>query len=242
MLIEAVCCSLEDATAACEGGAGRIELCSAIELGGLTPSIGLVRLVKMNCDVPAVAMVRPRPSGFCYTEEELLVLVRDCASLVHAGIDGLVIAALKQDRTINIEACRAMIEAARVASSEPGAEDSKDLQLVFHRAFDATPDLLQSLDTLIELGFTRVLTSGGADTALEGTDMLKALLVRADGRIEILPAGGVRASNAREILTRSGCTQLHLRPQLDVEDSTAPFYGGTYKMLDKAGIAAILAA
>ncbi len=231
-LIEAVCCSVEDALAAEQAGAGRIELCSAIELGGLTPSFGLVREVKKRCKLPAVAMVRPRPSGFAYTESELAVMADDAASLMAAGIDGLVLAALTAEGQIDVEACRTILS--RVETS--------GLQTVFHRAFDATPDLFRSLEVLIDLGFTRILTSGGAPTAIEGTDVLAQLVDQAAGRIEILPAGGVRACNAAEILRRSGASQLHLGPMRDVGDPTAPFYGATHKALDGFAVAEVVQA
>ncbi len=231
MIIEAVCCSLEDALAAERAGASRVELCSAIELGGLTPSLGLVQAVKAKCSIPAVAMVRPRAGGFAYRADEIEVMTRDAKSFVEAGIDGLVIAALTSEGQVDAAACASMLAAAGSVS-----------QRVFHRAFDATPDLFASLETLISLGFTRILTSGGADTALSGAGTLRRLVNQAAGRIEILPAGGVRASNASEILDLSGATQLHLGPMRDEEDVTAPFYGTTHRVLDEGALRAVVAA
>lgn len=231
MIVEAVCCSLEDALAAERAGASRVELCSAIELGGLTPSVGLVRAVKEKCGLPAVAMVRPRAGGFAYRSHEIEVMARDCRALLEAGIDGLVIAALTPGRLVDEAACALLLNM---------AGDGK--QLVFHRAFDATPDLFASLETLITLGFTRILTSGGSDTALEGASTLRRLVEQAKGRIEILPAGGVRASNARAILAQSGATQLHLGPMKDVEDRTAPFYGTTHRVLDEDAMRSVIEA
>lgn len=229
--IEAVCCSVEDVVVATRAGASRVELCSAIDLGGLTPSVGLVRRALIACTLPAVAMVRPRTAGFHYSTSEIDTMRADAQELFAAGIRGIVFAALKADRTIDREACLALLEVCPAG-----------VQSVFHRAFDATPDLDESLDTLIDLGFTRVLTSGGANTALSGIEDLARLVERARGRIEILPAGGVRALNAVEILRGSGATQLHLGPMVEVEDSTSPFYGAAFRSLDEEALKAVVMA
>jgi copper homeostasis protein len=196
--LEICCGSLEDALAAEEGGADRIELCSALCVGGLTPSAGTLLEVEARVRIPVVAMVRPRAAGFCYGDSEIAVMQRDIAAALQAGAEGVVFGALLPDGSIDEPGCRALRDAA------------KDREVVFHRAFDVTPDPFRALDQLIDLGFTRVLTSGRGATALEGATTLKRLVEQARGRIEILPGGGIRAHNVLELVNATGCRQVHL--------------------------------
>jgi copper homeostasis protein len=202
IIVEIVCCSVEDALATEAGGADRIELCVALSSGGLTPSLGLLLEVKARTSLPVMAMVRPRAGGFVYSEAELAVMERDAELLAAHGADGIVFGILTEAGNIDTDACR------RIAGKAPGR------QLVFHRAFDSTPDPLVALETLIGLGFTRALTSGQRKTALDGTETLRQLQEKAAERIEILPGGGIRAHNVREVLERSGCRQVHLAPMV----------------------------
>jgi copper homeostasis protein len=196
--LEICCGSLEDARAAEEGGADRIELCSALCVGGLTPSIGALAEARARVALPVMAMIRPRAAGFRYEHSEIAVMERDVEAAVDAGAQGVVFGALGADSSIDAPACRRLRAAAR------------DREVVFHRAFDLTPDAGHALEELIDLGFTRVLTSGQRPTALEGTTILKRLIEQARGRIEILPGGGIRAHNVRQIVDETGCRQVHL--------------------------------
>jgi copper homeostasis protein len=199
MILEICCGSIDDAIQAERGGAGRVELCSALFLGGLTPSLGTVQEAKARLKVPVIVMVRPRGGGFCYTEPEFSAMERDTALALENGADGVVFGILRRDGTIDVERTRrirGLIGAHR--------------QSVFHRAFDVTPDPFAALEQLIELGMTRVLTSGQQNTVGEGAELIRRLIAHARGRIEVMPGGGILPYQLEEIVERTGCTQIHL--------------------------------
>lgn len=201
-LLEVCIASLGDALSAVEAGAGRVELNSALELGGLTPSAGLLREVVEALSVsPAtvIAMIRPRPGGFCYGKSDLRVMKRDVAMALRLGADGVALGVLTGTGEVDAERNAELIR--------PVLAQGK--QAVFHRAFDLTPAPMDALETLVELGFHRVLTSGQAASALEGVGTIGALVRRAAGRIEILPGGGVRPSNVAQLMSFGGSAQLH---------------------------------
>jgi len=229
--VEIVCCSVADALAAEQAGAHRIELCAALAVGGLTPSLGTLIETKAHVSLPVMAMVRPRPGGFCYAAEDLVVMERDAGLLVAHGADGLVFGARTGAGEIDADACRRLLRCAG------------DRQTIFHRAFDLTPNPFAALDALIALGITRVLTSGQQACAFDGADLLRRLHDHAAGRIEILPGGGIRADNAHEIVSRTGCHQIHLAPMTPRADPTrgSVDYGG-YAAVDAAAVAEVVGA
>jgi copper homeostasis protein len=198
ILLEICCGSLDDALEAERGGANRVELCSALFLGGLTPSLGTVAEAKARLKIPMIVMVRPRGAGFCYTELELAIMERDTVLAVEHGADGIVFGILKPDGTIDEARCRRIRQLIG------------DRQAVFHRAFDVTPDPFRALDQLVDLGITRVLTSGQEDTVPEGAPLIKRLIDFAGDRIEILPGGGIKPSNLQQLVESTGCNQVHL--------------------------------
>ena len=204
MLLEICVDTLAAATAAAGGGAGRLELNSALALDGLTPSLGLLQEVRraVGRRTPVVAMARPRAGDFCYGDEDFRVLLRDVDLLLEHGADGIAFGVLTANGAVDAPRCRQVVR--RIEASGRTAEGA-----VFHRAFDATRNPLDSLEHLIDLGVRRVMTSGGRPTALEGAQAIAELLRRAAGRIEILPAGGIRPSNAPAVAARTGCDQLH---------------------------------
>lgn len=210
MIIEVVAQSPGDAEIAARSGADRLELVSALSLGGLTPSLGAV-VKSLQSELPAVAMLRPRSGGFAYSPTELEAMEVDGDSFVGAGAQGLVFGVLTPEGVIDRSANRRLVDLGGHA--------------VFHRAFDALPDPFEAMEILIDLGFRRILTSGGRGTALEGAETLRRLHERAKGRIEILPGGGVRPENAAEILARTGIDQLHLAGQEWVEDTSTQGLG-----------------
>ena len=195
--IEAAIETVEDALAATEGGADRLELCAALDLGGLTPTLGQVQAVRAATTLPMVVMLRPRGGHFVYTAHELGILAKDMKHLAATKPIGFVVGILNPDGTIHETALRDLIAQ---ANGTP---------VVFHRAFDRTPHHLKALDTLIALGVTRILTSGGATTALAGSPRLAKLVEHAAGRIQILPCGRVRAADAATIVQVTGAKQLH---------------------------------
>ena len=196
MLLEICIASLEDAVAAQAGG-DRLELNSALALGGLTPSLGLLQEVRQAVRLPIIAMLRPRCGGFCYSAGEFAVMQRDADLLLEHGADGLAFGILKETGEIDEGRCAQIIRQAR------GRE------IVFHRAFDVTPDAVFALEELIDLGVKRVMTSGQASNAVQGADNIAHYLQHARGRIEILPAGGINPATLGGILARIPCDQVH---------------------------------
>ncbi|TVR62562.1 MAG: copper homeostasis protein CutC [Spirochaetaceae bacterium] len=238
MKIEVCCGSVDDAISAQAGGADRIELNSALFLGGLTPSPGCFAGVKSATALPVVTMVRPRAGGFSYTETEIDAMRRDIEYYVENGSDGIVFGVLRDDGTVDVGRCRELIE--RCAGAEK----------VFHRAIDVVPDALDAIEALIDLGFDRVLTSGQAARAVDGIDMLTRMIAHARGRIEILPGGGINVANYRLIVEKTRCDSIHVSPRRAVVDRSATgnpaiHFGGAlypsedgYTIADAAQIAA----
>jgi len=210
ILLEICVASVEDALAAESGGADRLELNCALALGGLTPSLGLFSEVRRAVSLPIIAMIRPRPGGFCYTSAEFDVMWRDADMLLAAGAKGLAFGILTHDGEIDSERNQSLRNLC----------DYRDA--VFHRAFDWTRDPIASLNKLIELKFNRVMTSGQAATALEGVPLITELVRQSNGQIGILPAAGINPLNAGEILARTGCNQVHASSRLKREDASMP--------------------
>lgn len=188
--------STNDARVARDAGANRLELNAALELGGLTPSHEALRATLDAIDIPIIAMARPRPGGFTYSEEEWELLCNEARAAIEMGAAGVAFGALTAHGSLDPR-CAAL--AAHLGQAET----------VFHRAFDAVTDAHPALEQLIDWGFTRVLTSGQRSTALEGAGLIAALRDRAAGRIEILPGSGVTPYNATKLITQTGCTQIH---------------------------------
>lgn len=197
--LEICCGSLEDTKAAQAGGADRIELNSALYLGGLTPSLGTLLLAKEQCTIPVVAMVRPRGGGFCYSEDEFEVMLRDTRILLEHGADGIVFGFLHSNNTLDVERSSQMVELIHSYGKEA----------VFHRAIDCMDDIDSGLEQLIALKVDRVLTSGGRNTAWEGREVIARLQQKYGNQIEILPGAGLRKENALDFLTIAGTTQVH---------------------------------
>ena len=199
VLVEACVDSVASAVAAEAGGAGRLELCDNLFDGGTTPSAGMITAVKSAVRIPVFVIVRPRGGGFVYSDAELGVMHLDIEAARMLGADGVVIGALNEDATIHVAQMQTLRDTAR------------DLPITFHRAFDLTPDLGASLDTLMALGVQRVLTSGGSPTALEGATAIGALVKRGAGRIAVLAGGGLREENVQEVVHRAGVAEVHVR-------------------------------
>jgi copper homeostasis protein len=222
--VEVVCCSVEDCLVAEQAGADRIELCSAIELGGLTPSLGLLEACQARTRLPIVAMLRPRAGGFVYASAELQVMVRDAEHLKAAGADGLALGCLTHDGRIDHESCGQVLQA---FSGRPAT---------FHRAFDSiTTDLTKSAADLRQLGFGRVLTSGRSVSAVEGAANLKLLVETVS--LEVIAAGGVRKENVLDIVQASGAHWIHLGPFIHQEERG--YQGQRALKLDSASLLAV---
>lgn len=181
LLLEVCVDSAEGLAAAVEGGADRIELCSALELGGLTPSAGLMRLAA-GCGVPVLAMIRPRAGDFGYGAADLAVMLEDIAAARAAGLAGVVLGATR-GAALDGPMLRRLVEAAA------------GMDLTLYRCFDLCADQAAALEQAVALGFRRVLSSGGATTAPEGAAVLERLMRQAAGRIVVMPGSGVSAES-----------------------------------------------
>ncbi len=201
-MLEICCGDLQSVAAAIAGGADRVELCSGLAEGGLTPSAGFIRTAADMAagKIRVHVLIRPRGGDFCYDETDRTAILADIAECRQMGPDrvaGVVVGALTPDGDVDLDFCRACV-------AEAGG-----MSLTFHRAFDLCRDRHLALEQIAGLGFDRILTSGGAPSALAGADTLRELVGLAAGRIIILGASGVSSSNAAELLGRSALTELH---------------------------------
>lgn len=217
-LLEVCCGDIRSVYAAKAGGARRIELCTALSEGGVTPSAGLIREAVRSGIQTVHVLIRPRGGDFLYNEEEIRVMETDIRNAVSAGVHGVVIGALTADGRIDTAACRRLIAAA-----------GSGISVTFHRAFDLCHDPHEALEDIIRLGCDRVLTSGLAPSALEGAETLRQLNRQAAGRITILAGGGVTPANALEILSATGVTELHASAKTTV-GSLMQFRRGSVSM------------
>lgn len=180
VLLEVCVDSLDGLAAAVAGGADRIELCAALELGGLTPSLGMMQAAA-GCRVPVFAMIRPRPGDFVFGAADVVAMRADIAAARAAGCAGVVLGASQPDGRLDREVLAALkAEAAGMGST-------------LHRAFDLVPNWHEAVEVAVELGFERVLTSGGAASAAEGVGALERIFAAAAGRVTIMPGAGLTA-------------------------------------------------
>lgn len=196
-ILEIAANSLASALAAQQGGASRIELCTALELGGLTPSSAQIAQVREKLSIPVHVLVRPRAGDFAYADEEHATMLADIAHCAAAGCDGVVIGALTAEGDVDVARCREFVSAAG------------QLDLTFHRAIDVCRDPAAALEAVIGLGFRRVLSSGGAASAMEGSANLRRLIEQAAGRIEVMPGAGIDAGNIAMLMAATGAREFH---------------------------------
>lgn len=197
MTFEICAVNIQSALAASNAGAHRIELCSALDAGGLTPSPGLIRAAIRQLSIPVNVLIRPREGHFCYTQAELDIMLDDIRFCCESGANGVVVGALTADNQLDIPKMQAMKEAAG------------SMEVACHRAFDFTADPATALEQLIALGFRRVLSSGQAASAYEGRFLLKKLVEKAAGRIGVMPGAGISAKNIRAIAETTGAREFH---------------------------------
>ena len=196
-ILEICAGSVESAIAARDGGAKRIELCAALEVGGVTPSAGLIAQARKVEGLTLNVIIRPRGGDFLYNEYEVACMEQDILTCKQYGVDGVVIGALTANGDIDTAICKRLIAAA------------DGMSVTFHRAFDMCRDPRKALEELIGLGCDRVLTSGQATTAQAGIPLLKELVEQGAGRIIIMPGCGVSSANAAAILQATGATEIH---------------------------------
>lgn len=198
-MIEICCGSYEDALNAYNGGAKRIELNSALHLGGLTPSLASLKMTKANTNLTVICMVRPRGAGFCYSKSEYRQMLIEAKDLLETGADGLAFGFLHENHEIDIERTREMVDLCKKYHKTA----------VFHRAFDCVNDPYKSIEILIDLGVDRLLTSGLKAKAMDGIELIKDLQAKYGDKIEILAGSGVNAGNAQEIVEIAKINQIH---------------------------------
>ncbi|MBQ7222773.1 MAG: copper homeostasis protein CutC [Bacteroidales bacterium] len=190
--------STESCVRAQSGGAYRIELCSALEVGGLTPSYGLMKRAREAVTIKINAMIRPRCGDFLYSEREIAEMIEDIHVARVLKMDGVVFGCLTPKGQVDIPLMKRLMA------------ECKGLDVTFHRAFDMCSDLSKALEDVISVGCNRILSSGGAQTAPEGVDNLAKLVKQADNRIIIMPGSGVNAGNIHTLLEITGAKEYHL--------------------------------
>jgi copper homeostasis protein len=186
----------EGLNAAVSGGADRIELCSALELGGLTPSLGLMRRAAAS-GCPTYAMIRPRAGDFLFGSADVDLMVDDIDAARHCGLAGVVLGASAADGSLDVDLLEGLLDRA------------KGMGVTLHRAFDLVPDRNAALEAAIGLGFERVLTSGASVTALDGAAVLAELVAQAGTRLSVMAGGGVNAGNVAAVIAASGVHEIH---------------------------------
>jgi copper homeostasis protein len=196
-LVEVCVDSLDSALAAERGGAQRVELCSGLMEGGVTPSAGLIATTRQKISIQLHVMIRPRAGDFCYSPDEFSVMQRDLLMAKQLGADGVVFGILDLDGNVDVHKTRQLVELAR------------PLKTTYHRAFDMSADLRWSLEQVIETGADRILTSGGAPTAVEGAETLRDLVELASGRVIVMACGGIDAGNLRAVIDQTGVREVH---------------------------------
>jgi copper homeostasis protein len=189
--------SVESARAAQQGGAARVEVCSSLAEGGITPSAGFIAMMRRTVTIAMHVLIRPRAGDFSYSEDEFEVMKRDITLARQLGANGVALGILEHDGSIDVARTRTL-----VALAAP-------MQVTFHRAFDFAPGYADALEGVLKTGATRILTSGGAGTAEQGSAILRDLVVRAGSQITIMAAGKIRESNVAQLIRATGVREIH---------------------------------
>jgi len=196
-LLEVAANSVASALAAEAGGAARVELCSALEVGGLTPSHAAIAIARERLGIPVHVLIRPRAGNFVFDDLECEVMQRDIETCKTLGCAGVVLGVLTAERDVDVPHCRTLMDAA------------EGMSVTFHRAFDFTRDPERALDAIIALGCDRLLTSGQATDAMAGAPLIRKLIGQARNRITIMPGGGITAQNIVAIADATGAREFH---------------------------------
>jgi copper homeostasis protein len=198
--------SLASALAAEHGGAQRVELCSDLLEGGITPSAGLIELAREKIAIGLHVMIRPRGGDFCYTADEFETMRRDIGVAKRLRVDGVVFGILKADASIDVERTRELVELA------------KPLHVTFHRAFDVSINLLRALEDVFATGVDRLLTSGGEKSSDQGASTIASVVKASRGRVAIMACGGISAQNVAAIVEQTGVKEIHAGLRRIVKD------------------------
>jgi copper homeostasis protein len=204
VIVEICADSVESALAAQSGGAHRVELCSNLLEGGVTPSAGLISTVRHKLDVDLYVMIRPRGGDFCYSPEEFETMEKDVLMAKELGANGVVFGILQENGDVDIARTRCLVEMAR------------PLMTTFHRAFDMSRELSKSLEDVVKTGADRVLTSGGEQKVEDGLRTIAQLVEQADRHISIMVGGGITQSNVRRIIEATDVREIHASVRVHV--------------------------
>lgn len=196
--IEVCIDNIESLHYAQQGGATRIELCSSLALGGLTPSVGLMQLAAKYATIPVYAMIRPRQGDFLFSEQDVEVMLADIYAVKQAGLQGVVVGVLTAYGQVDSVILRSLIK------------EAGNLGVTFHRAIDQCPEPFEALESIMSAGCERVLTSGLEANALAGADMLKRMVNYSGNKLSIMAGAGVTADNVAEIIQHTGVHEVHL--------------------------------
>lgn len=198
IILEACLETIDEAIRAEEFGASRIELCGHLELDGLTPSLSVVQKVKSSIQIPIKVMVRPRSGNFVYSDDEILQMIETIEQCKKIGVFGVVLGCLNKDHSIDIENTKKL------------AKVAKPLNVCFHKAIDATPDIIKAVEQLSEIDeVDSILTSGGKNTAEEGTEILNQMLEVSKNRLQIVAAGKVTSKNIANLSSQIKTSEFH---------------------------------
>ena len=206
ILLEICIDSYASALAAKIGGADRLEICSALAIGGTTPSSSLVEQCVNEIEMPSMMMIRPHDGGFVYSDDDLRVMIGSIGVAKSIGVQGIVFGALTEDRRIDVESCKRLLE------------QTEGLETTFHRAIDVAIEPLDALATIEQLGFDRVLTSGQSSTAIEGANLIQQM-VQQSSTIKILAGSGVNAANVSELVQRTGVSEVHASASVGISET-----------------------
>lgn len=209
MILEICAATIQSAINAETAGANRIELCSELAVGGLTPSFGMIQEVLKKVSIPVFVLIRPRSGNFTYSEDEFEIIKADILQCKNMGCAGIVSGVLNDDQTIDVIRTKELVEL------------SKPLAFTFHRGFDWVPNPTAALETLIDIGVQRVLTSGQSSTAEKGIELLTQLHQQANNRIQILPGGGINENNVK-LFKDKGFTEIHTSATTLVQETAVP--------------------
>lgn len=209
MLLEICAANIQSAINAETAGAHRIELCSELAVGGVTPSFGMIQEVLKKVSIPVFVLIRPRRGNFTYSNDEIEIIKADILQCKQMGCAGIVSGVLNDDHTIDASRTKELVEL------------SKPLPFTFHRAFDWVPNPTEALETLIDIGVQRVLTSGQAKTAEIGIELLVQLKNQSKDRIQILPGGGINENNVK-LFKDAGFEELHASASVLVKETQKP--------------------
>jgi copper homeostasis protein len=216
MILEICTPSLQSAINAQKGGAQRIELCCNLEFGGLTPSAATIKLARKALSIKVFVLIRPRIGDFNYSDIEFEQMKENIRFCKEVGVDGVVFGILDAQNNIDKERNSQLIELA------------KPMQTTFHRAFDCLNKPLDDLETLIELGFDRILTSGLEKTAVQGQQLIKELVWKANNRIAILPGSGLSSKNLASFLSFSRAKEAHASAKKVIHQKKESLFAANY--------------